>query len=344
MKKNNSQESEYRLVCFGGRPRLALPLWNKRAGTAFIRQFPKTTWRKKAFRGAVLSIYCTGLDKILGPQIQEPIGKDFEFNTWLNHVSQRIGVDQLIGGIVCPPQPDRARLYVHLIDEQGMPHGFAKVSFDEENDRLLAFEVETIRYLRRLRLKLTYQPEILLFDRWAGYSYVLFEPLPPQAKPVPLGSQGFPEKWVNEYAGKVRHLTCKDVEHLLWWQCLLNKTTRNTAFLNRLEEAVNQGVEVCRMHGDFGVENMAQDGNCIWLFDWEHSSGYAPQFTDRLRFWIQFHRKVIYKDPKRALELLYNSYLNNCSKFYKAQVILALGYLNSVDISHATRLVENWTL
>jgi hypothetical protein len=282
----------------------------------------------------------------LGPIRQEPLDPQINFGwaEWLKHISQQLGDTELVAGVVWPPQPDRKRIYAHLVDGQGYSRGFAKISFDAYNDHLLDSEAKTLRQLRLLNLKHTYQPEVLSQGIWAGHGYLITEPIPAHASPVSLSLRPFPNQWINEFAGAVQRLTCAEVEQLFWWRRFYETSDMITAFAEEANDLLTHGVDVCRVHGDFCSHNMANDGQRLWLFDWEHSSECGPRLTDCIRLWLDLYQGQILNDPVQAMRRFSKAYLKPNSPMKRCEIVMALTYLHAVGVSTATRLIEYWPL
>lgn len=337
--------TKHYLVCrVAGRPRLALPLGPRALRLAAARRLQPTTWKRRVFREVVSAGVWLSLDRwLLRPSASPlPDTHGFALDRWLTHISDALGVRDLAAGIVWPPQTDRGRLYVHLLRDSGKAVGFAKVSLDQSNDALLEHEADALERVRASGLRRCRVPSVMRLDTWHGHRYLVLEPVDENARPVRVGLATFPQPWVIEYAGEPRRLDAHQVREAAWWQRFTEHVNEGDHFARAAEHAIEAGITVCRVHGDYGGHNLLRSQNNLWLLDWEHSAEQGPRRTDEVRLWLGLNQRRVLSSPAAAMRRFEDRFLAGHNDQARRDAIVALAFLHAVEIHTASVLIHHW--
>ena len=352
-----NHHDQYRISRLGGSPVFAIPVARRRVRLAAARRFQADSWKRAAFQRAIRGAIVAGVDRWLWPAADGPFDDSadkesthkksvkFNFSGWLNDLRGVLEEPTAVAAVVWPPQADRGRVYVHLLAASGDPVAFAKISFDAANDHCLNVEAETLRQLQSLSLSQCHPPALLAESTHNGHRYVVVEPLPENARPVEQSWRSYPSDCVVQYAGQHERLTAEKVADLDWWKAYQHGSSVGTdAFRQELNNAIQDGLDVCRVHGDLGPGNLVLESNPrrLWLFDWENSHPRGPKLTDRVNFFIAISQATILSDPIRGLRELAAHFFSADPRFARKDVLAALAYLHTVDIRGATALIQQW--
>lgn len=350
---------QYRIIRMGGRPVFAIPMARRRARLAAARRFQGSTWKRATFQWVIRGAIVAGVDRWLWPATGGPMddsadeesthekSANFDFATWLDELRGALEVPTAVAAVAWPPQADRGRVYVHLLAASGDPVAFAKIAFDTANDRCLAAEAESLRQLQALSLSQCHLPALLAEYTYNGHRCVVLEPLPENARPVERSWRSYPSDCVAQYAGQHKRLSAEKVADLDWWKTYQHCSGVGSgidAFTQELNVAIQDGLDVCRVHGDLGPSNFVLESNPrrLWLFDWENSHPRGPKLADLVVFFIGLSQSTILNDPARGLRVFAAYFFSEDSGFDRKDVLAALAYLHTVDILGATTLIQQW--
>ena len=346
-----NRDDQYRIIRMGGRPIMAIPVASRRVRQAAARRYQGTTWKRAAFQRAVRWTITFGVDRWLWPVVDSPLGTSaeldvarFDFVGWLDELRSVLDAPTAVASVVWPPQVDRGRVYVHLLAADGAPVAFAKIAFDAANNVYLAAEASALRELQAMSLCECHPPTLLAEGLHGEQRYVVVEPLPAQAQPVTASWDSFPAAAVAEYAGHARRLAAEEVRQLDWWQTFQHSRDGGDAFTSELENVAQDGLEVCRVHGDLGPANLVLNAadQRLWLFDWEHYHRHGPKLTDLINFFVAVEHGAIFSDPTEGLRRLASYFWSVDSSFARQDVMAALAYLHTANIQAATILIDRW--
>lgn len=294
------------------------------------------------------SAVAVGMDGFISRTTANPIEATYNFDlaAWLAHVTGVLECSRrgdpchlLHAVIVWPPQHDRGRVYVHLLDETGRAVGFAKISFDETNNRSLDNEARTLNTLHGLNLQRSHTPRVLHHGHFEEHTFLVLEPIPEHAQSARLSPTEL-LALAEEYAGPSRRISRDELESLDWWQRWREIAHHTPAFAEAVEAAVADGLHVCRVHGDLGPENAILVKGQPWLFDWEHASELGPTMTDRICTWFAPNHRLITRRPDEAARSFAADFLAPGTPA-RDEALTALGYLCAVRHGSAARLVAN---
>jgi hypothetical protein len=186
-----------------------------------------------------------------------------------------------------PPQPERDRAYLHLLDDRGDAVAFVKLAggadapaLAREEAALASLDGGTARFSTpRLRAAGVAGP-----TRW-----LCTDPLPAFGRQTLKAHLSLPAQVVDDIRGETRQVAASELDSLTWWADLQQRLDgAPRAFVDDLAVAVADGLEVGRGHGDFGAHNLASAAGRLWVFDWEAFAPDAPVDQDVVGF--RLHR------------------------------------------------------
>ena len=85
----------------------------------------------------------------------------FDLHQWLAAIGDKFSNQQLFPVVVWPPESNRKRIYIHLLNKNGKALGFAKIVFDHENNIKLQRECDTLKSLAINNLKYFHVPSVI---------------------------------------------------------------------------------------------------------------------------------------------------------------------------------------
>ena len=292
-----------------------------------------------------------GLDGLFSTTATSPIDQDngHDFQCWLEQVRSELGVADAEGVVFWHPKFEktvaekRRRVTIHLFDNALKPIGFAKVSFDDGNDRRLEAEARALHKLEAQGVKRFRYPKVLSLSKAGEHVYLIVEPLPETALPVALCPEAFPEQAVAEYAGPARHVPGDEVRHLSWWQKYEEAVdTSCTDFVEELSSRIQDGVEVCRAHGDMQPSNVNSDGGDVWIFDGEDCCHDAPCMSDAVDFYMMPNFRKTLANPIVQLRRFADRFLSDANTRVRLAVMLALAFRSTVCPEDAKLFMQHW--
>ena len=334
----------YLLFRFARKPVIAVPDSSQKVKLAGLKCYRGITIRRASFAWMTRLLTRLRIDWLLTQPVDSSLSSllPFNFHDWLDTFRQTMGAPSAEAVIVWPPQSDRGRIYVHLIDANARPLAFVKLALDALNDEFLVSEAQTIEKLRALQLKSFYIPSLIETGKWNGHYYCVFEPIPPDAKPVQSSWSSFPRDCIKEYAGQVRIIDLQQLTELNWWKNFWRKMSPESAFAQDVRMAQGHSIRVCRAHGDLGTMNMIRVDDQILIFDWEECCDDAPLLTDELMFFLVLNQRKFLAKPHAGLRELNQRYLSGASAQRRCDVIMALAFIRASDKPVATKILYNW--
>ncbi|MDH3512848.1 MAG: aminoglycoside phosphotransferase family protein [Gammaproteobacteria bacterium] len=289
-----------------------------------------------------------GVDRLLGTTVDQPVGPEdgFQFNGWLNQVRGALEDDRASAVVFWPPQTSRRRIYVHLFDASQKPIGFAKISFGDEDDRLLMREADILVQQTEAGVRSFRVPRVLAVGETdAGHQWLVTAPLPERTRPIGRHYNAYPDQIVAALSGEHRLVPHTEMTALSWWpEDLVTNGPEVTEFGHELEALVaNEGVKVCRVHGDFGLQNMVIDrGGTRWVFDWEQSRPDGPVMADQVSFFLALDPARTSADPLSALRRFHEQFLKKASPQRRCQIMMALAFRHATGALDAGLFINNW--
>ena len=348
---NAASRTEYLTYRFFGRPIFATPVSPRRLRRAALARFQPVSPRRAAFRQLMSLSMLVGADRLFCTASDHPIDPTggFEFHRWMDQVRSELDEPEAAGVVFWNPSFERiptdkrTRINVHLFDRAVRPVAFAKISFNESNDRRLENEAQTIRQLGRQGIKTFRFPRVLTLNKLGAHTYLLLEPLPESARTLRLNVEAYPRHCVAEYAELSRSVKGHEVEQLSWWKDYLESLDDRCAkFAEELAALIHEEVEVCRAHGDMQTSNVIRDGDQVWIFDWEDSRLDAPRMTDEIDFYMMLNYRKTLADPLLELRRFEDRYLRKATRQCRASVMMALAFRSTVCPNDALLFMQNW--
>ena len=337
---------EFHLIKLGTRPLLAVPCGLPKMWQVAIDCYPAHTWKKRLVRVILGGVARVGLLGKLFParELSLPgVGK-LDFESWLGSLGEELNVSELHPVLVWPADPARGRVYIYLLNNRGEKLGFCKLGLDAKNNELIERERRALELLGSMKLKLSRIPKLLahgcLVGEIEGGAYLVVEITPTNARNIDWQCDASIEANIAEYAGSNRTIERAEVESLGWWTEVKRVFAGNVVFIKELEEACQQGIEVCLAHGDLNCTNVLRGVDEIWLLDWEQSDQNAPVLTDQVCVAVD---KLWLANPDDAAGNLQKfsdifKYDNDPKK--RAQVIMALAYLGASGFPPALAMID----
>jgi hypothetical protein len=340
----DSSSSGYLLFRFARKPVIAVPDSSQKVKLASLKCYRGITIRRRSFAYMTRLLTRLRVDRLLTQPVDSSLSSllPFNFQDLLDTLRKAIGAPDAQAVMVWPPQSDRGRIYIHLLDADGRPLAFVKLAMDALNDKYLHSEAQTIKKMEALELTSFQIPSLIEIRRWNGHFFCIFEPIATDAKPVKHSWSSFPRDCVKEYAGHVRVIGHQQLKKLDWWRNFWKVTPLESAFAQDVRIAQEQPIRVCRAHGDLGTMNMIRVDGQILIFDWEECCDDAPILTDELMFFLVLNQRKFIAKPLAGLRDLAQRYLFGASVQRRCDVIMALAFIHASDKPVATKVLSNW--
>lgn len=335
---------DYRLFTFGERQVLAVPRSAMRVRRASVRCCPRDTPRKALYRAFLMLSVSARLDRFVGSTVPMPLPRRTaaSISEWLGDpgsaTREKAGWSFVVRW---PPQLDRGRVYVHVLDGSGAAVCFLKVSLDTHNDRTLTREAATLADVARLAKRNFEVPAVLRVWRPERHVVLALAALPdPDRRDRRLGGT-FPAAAVGEYSGHRRAVGPDDVLELSWfrdWEPPWD--TIHERFLTELSSDRRPWV-VCRAHGDLGTHNVVRAGGRSWIFDWEESAADAPHLADRVGFELSRLSRKLARRPTDWRGIVDRA-APGLGLLPRRDLIRALVFRTSRRMADANIIMRNW--
>jgi hypothetical protein len=336
-------ERPYSIFSFGGKPVLAVPATYPQVKRAGVHLYKAISWRRWLFKVLLKLCMFGRIDELYGAKCISPIAiyPYFPFELFLARIRQDMRTSDLQVVVSFPSMLERGRFYANLLSSNGTQLGFSKVSVDASNDLSLAREVATIRSLLSRSFHSFEFPKVLCEGNINSYRYVVFEPLPVNARALKSKWDGIPKLCRDELVmGSVK---IQRIEELSWWPSFQQEITSD---IKPLTDYINSWADheatVCFAHGDFTGSNMCNDNGLIWVFDWEDSASDAPIMTDEVRFFLEPRTRLLVNNPKKVVKLFERRFFPTFDDDVKKNSALALAFLCSRGNRSGTIMGKHW--
>jgi hypothetical protein len=221
--------------------------------------------------------------------------------------------------------------------------GFGKIGLDAGNNARIEVEANAMRSLLGAHLHYSHVPGVLAEGTYEGHRYLVTEALLPHADAA-SDSTPFPRNAVHEYAGPPTALPMAQIGQLSWWIRFQSRATEVPAFAKALDGAAAgvDGLEVCRVHGDLGSENLFYADYQLWIVDWETSDTRGPRLTDEVAFWLGRMHRAVLRDPRAGLDAFLKTFLATGAAHQQIDVLMALAFLHGAQFNVATAMIGAW--
>jgi hypothetical protein len=335
----------YLLFRFAGKPVIAIPNGSRRIKLAGLNCYRGFTIRRLGVVWLTRSLTRVGADRLIFESHDAALTSllPFDFADCLHTIQQSLDLPLAEAVIVWPPQIDRGRLYIHLLQSDGQQIAFVKLSLNEFNDRQLEAESQALQNLENLDTTSFDIPRLVSSGRFNQHVFCVFEPIPAQAKPIPNSKHLEIGKYISEFAGEARRITNEERQCLPWWRKFLETTSAESSFAQELDHSSQRhAISICHTHGDLGKHNMLQFKNRIMIFDWEEFCSDGPVLADELTFFLVQNQRSILSDPLGGLTKLQQQFLSQASPQRRHDVMAALAYIHTTGKPVATVILHNW--
>lgn len=343
-RSTESQEG-FEIITVGGRPMLAISSRGPRFRAAAVSRFPVYSLRRRVFRRLIKSAISLRVNWLWSYQesVPESLIGTFDFAGWSQFVRKKLGRQDIYPVIHGPPQLERRRAYIHLLNSAGKPVAFAKLALDELNNSQLEREIKTLALVRSRAPKRFRTPDILATGFFEGNRYVLYEPLPTSISAVKL-SWKLLQPALNEIAFDQITMDNDAVLKSEWWRQLNTLEAVKPRFVRTLRPLLEEGLPVCFAHGDMGINNLVISRGVLWIVDWEEGALSSPIRTDEISYYLCLHQRHVLAQPQRALARFARLLLIGRSRETWRDVLAALAYLAASDRTSAQALLSVWNL
>ncbi|HET7041897.1 MAG TPA: hypothetical protein VFI13_07750 [Gemmatimonadales bacterium] len=185
-----------------------------------------------------------------------------------------------------PPDADRDRAYLHLLDDRGRGKAFLKLA-NRSDAAALDRERDALAALAGGSWPLT-TPPLLASGETDATRWILTGALPRVGRQTLKPRLALPHGVVEEIRGETRVVPPSELDTLSWWAALKPRLDSvPAAFLQELKTATADGLEVGRAHGDFCAHNVVTVAGRVWVFDWEEYAPDAPVDLDVVTFRLE---------------------------------------------------------
>lgn len=324
---------------------LAISARDRHFRAAAARRYPIFSTKRRFFRRMLLGAIALRVDSLWSRRgaVPESLVGSIDFHAWMEFIRETLGRSDLFPVIHGPPQQNRKRAYIHLLDASGQPVAFAKLAFDEFNNTQLERETQILTNLRNSAPRRFKTPRMLADGMFSGNRFILYEPLPGSMAPVKIPWE-LVRPAAHEVAGPLRVVTSQIVLKSDWWNQLQRRTDVSPQFVRELESLIAAGLPVCLAHGDLGVNNLIVSDGVLWIIDWEQSSEAAPFRTDEISYYLSIHQRVVLSRPRYAIAEFARTFLEDKPPDTWRDVVAALAFLAATGLESAQRLVSHWDL
>jgi hypothetical protein len=334
----------FQVVRVGVRPLIALPCGSARVRHAAIRCYPSHSWKKVLVRFAISAVISSGLSRVLWKHSLLALDgpANGAFGPWLSAVRAGLGNPDLEPVVVWPARFSRGRIYVHLLDRQGIARAFAKLALDRENSELIGNEMRALNRLHSLKAKRSKVPRILCSVSFSGRASLIVESIPVDARITDWARDPSVNDCICEYSGETQTVPLGEILKLRWWRELQRTSGPIPAFAALVQEAAAGAVEVCQVHGDLNRTNVLRAGDAVWLLDWEQSCEMGPCLTDLICIDVDRRWQASSRDPATSFASFLKAEWEGRSPEHQRRVILALAFLYAASFPPASVLVQQW--
>ncbi len=332
----------------GGQPVFAVPDHSKRVRLAGIARYQPITFKRSLYRTVMTAAIWTGLDCFFVSTVDNPIinSPDFDFASWVKSLTSILDVADISVAVFWPPQADRNRVYVHVLNSNQEPIGFAKISFDDHNDKCLDNEAQLLKHMTSTKYANMRVPEIINYQpaSTSTHAVLLLEPIPADASPLEPNLASFPADCVKAIAGAHHNMVNGGCSALSWWPAYLERSEMiNQGFSRELSEANTEEAHLCRTHGDFTIANLVRDlSDDLWVFDWEESCPDGPVLADEMSYFLDVNRPHTDSDHQTLITQFREHYLIENDSKRRVDVMLALAFRITVHESDAELIISRW--
>jgi hypothetical protein len=345
MTPSTVRPAPYRVFSFGARPVIAVPSQPTSALRAGIRCFQTETPRRSMYRAYMALSVAGRWDRLIAQTASSPLPTDITaaLDEWL---ATALAPDQRAGAqlvIQWPPQPERGRIYIHVLDSSGTRICFAKVSLDDENDRTLVREAGILAEISALHRSHFDVPSALGCAQFGAHIVLGLSALPAADRFQRSRAVAYPSDAVEEYSTIRRAVDLNALADIGWFGRAAGILNAASASTFKAEIAADTGAWIlCRAHGDLSAHNMLHSAGRLWIFDWEESVHDAPVTADRVGFELSRLSRRILRRPRDWPAVVARD-APALSVLPRRDLMLALLF-RSLHAPSASAIINNWDM
>jgi hypothetical protein len=281
----NAQTLKFQTFSLGGVERLSLPTTVRRSVRQKLlglyrphRPAAKLAWKLfPLFPGNPRIGKLYAVNQQLSARLE-----GYNWQRWLSEVENVLNKGPLLPVFYYPPQSERKKFSVLLIDYAGNAYAYAKQAWTGTlQQQHLQNERNAAERLSELKPKSYTYPLLIHSGCFEEKEYNLFQPLHEQC-------HALPNDWGRlhrDYWQEMKEATLQRVElrKISWWQQAAKMSGDWSALVHWLEEK-DEVVECCAAHGDFAPWNLCVTEKRLTVFDWEYFEPCAPILLDPVYF------------------------------------------------------------
>lgn len=287
-----SGATEFLLLAGVTRPRLLVPLSNRRAAAAAVRRYGEHSGaRARAVNYLLRAAVLSGAARRL-PFDRVRVERPHPVDDLEAHLAEVFGKPVLVSLHLSGARANRKPV-VQVLDASGETLAFVKIGIEALTCRLVDHEAAALASLDTVPRDLLVVPRVLSHHRWHDLTMLVLAPLPVDQARTPDRGQRARALLELTRAGR----TVQPLRDAEWW-------SRLRARLQPLEEraAGRRLVDVARLleecagdrlldfapaHGDWTAWNTAVTPTGVLAWDWERFDRSVPVGYDQLHFDLQ---------------------------------------------------------
>jgi len=308
-----------------------------------IRNLPlHSTLRRLVNRALRIANRVGVLHCIAKPLLRNHADISIDVESFASQVSEHIG-DQVKHWVAfVQSKSNRLRVYVYYFDKNYKTVVFAKIGIDEQSHRKIEHEYIAIQKLKSDFYKKLFSfciPEVSDRISVRNGIVLLFEPLHEKNSIKAIEY----EEWnsvITQLQTNRRFATTKEIQVKPWFpKSSATDSDGRRSFLQFFMGVQQDGLHVCRVHGDLTPANIIKTKKKMWVIDWEDYCEEAPLRTDEINYNIQEFSRY---DNSLMARRFIDKYLLTKSNSDCYDVLTALAFLAWTGRELAQVLIDNW--
>ena len=209
----------------------------------------------------------------------------FQWQKCLLEIERLLGKKDLNPVFYFPPQPERGKAGILLVQGASKAVAFVKIAWDDASKAEIERETIALRFLDDLQPENFAYSEILHHGENEEYRYAIYSPIT-NAQPAPKNWCTLYKKAWEELVNKTGHKVLLDEAIKSLKKNISNRLWNDIDFFLQKITEKNNKVLYCAVHGDLAPWNACLVNGQLFLFDWEEFSISAPFLLDVVHFEI----------------------------------------------------------
>ncbi len=308
----------YAVLPSARRPRLLVPLADRRAARASLFQFNDSMTQGARVRKAIAGL---GVGFTLGRSlardrlhvdVSADVGDpDLASLLLEEHLARMLGVDEVVTAIAFGSLRPNRKPILQIMRPDGSVLGYAKLAWNTLTERLVATEAGALRALTTMPPKTFATPTLLVTGTWRGRPLSITSPIRQHvrrrgrhlAMPPPDILREIAEREGLDWLPLARVPLVGDIREGLEAGPPNEEREEVRRLLDRLEAAAGDSrILVGAWHGDCGPWNMDRSPRGITIWDWERARSGVPVGLDIAHVALQLALQRTGRRPGDALE------------------------------------------